>query len=283
MPVRLIENVDSRDTESDGTKLRRVVFHYTLEGTSDDYTARLLIENSVAETYRGLKRNKIDLSPVWVDTVNVRGVWDATVEFVEEVEAVPEVGESSYSFDTGGGTVHLTQSLNTRHKIAPAGKPIPDYKGAIGVSSQGVEGVDITIPIFNFSETHWIADSVVTDAYKGKLFRVTGTTNSKAFKGCAIGECLFLGASGSKRGDEDWEVTFRFGGSPNKTDIAIGATPELPEGIMTIPDKKGWEYLWVRYDEREHAGSKTIVSEPTAAYVEQVYEIGDFGEIGIGT
>ena len=32
--------------------------------------------------------------------------------------------------------------------------------------------------------------------------------------GLAAGECLFLGASGSKRGEDDWEIAFRFAASP---------------------------------------------------------------------
>lgn len=284
MPIRLIENIDSRETDSfSNGVLRRVSFHYTLEGTSSDYTARLLIENSVAELYRGLKRSTINLSPVWVDDKADAGVWEAIVDYVPQTDAAPEIGDSTFSFDTAGGTQHLTQSILTRHEIVPDGEPAISHKGAIGVSSQGVEGVDITVPIYNFSETHWIADSTVTDAYKGKLFRLTGKTNLAPFKGCERGECLFLGASGSKRGDEDWEVTFRCAGSPNMENIPIGATPAVPAGIMTVPDKRGWEYLWVQYAEREAASGKVIVSEPIAAFVEQVYYEGDLADLGIGT
>jgi len=62
----------------------------------------------------------------------------------------------------------------------------------------------------------------VTPAYKTTLFALTGTVNSGAFEGFAAGEVLFLGASGSKRGEEDWEITYRFAASPNATDIQVG-------------------------------------------------------------
>jgi len=150
-------------------------------------------------------------------------------------------------------------------------------KGAIGATAENVEGVDITTPVYNWSETHFIPDSAMTNAYRGKLFHATGTTNASAFKGFAAGECLFLGASGSKRADEDWEVTFRFSSSPNKTGITVGDI----QGIA----KKGWEYLWVTYTPTELtvAGKKYLRQIPLFAYVEKVYEESDFADLAIGT
>lgn len=113
---------------------------------------------------------------------------------------------------------------------------------------------------------------MVTPAYRGTLFNLTGKVNNASFKGLAAGECLFLGASGAKRGSDDWEITFRFAGSPNRTGITVG-------GIS----KKGWEYLWVRYADVEDTASNTLVKRLVAAYVEKVYEEGNFAALGIGT
>jgi hypothetical protein len=135
--------------------------------------------------------------------------------------------------------------------------------------------VDITVPVYNFTETHYLPDSQVTMGYRGDLFRLTGKVNNASFKGLDAGECLFLGASGSKRGSDDWEITFRFAASPNKTGLTIG-------DIINI-DKKGWEYLWVRYADAEDPASNTLVKQPVAAYVEKVYEDGSFSSLGIGT
>jgi len=81
-----------------------------------------------------------------------------------------------------------------------------------------------------------------------------------------------LGASGSKRGDDEWEITFRFAASPNVTGLTVGD--------ITGVDKKGWEYLWVRYSDAED--QKVLVKQPTAVYVEKVYESGSFAGLGIG-
>ena len=91
------------------------------------------------------------------------------------------------------------------------------------------------------------------------------------FKGLAAGECLFLGAAGSKRGLGDWEITFRFAGSPNVTGLAVGPI----SGIS----KKGWEYLWVRY--KTEQGNNTLKQVPAQVNVEQVIETYEFANLGL--
>ena len=46
--------------------------------------------------------------------------------------------------------------------------------------------------------------ALVTGGYKATLFYLTGKVNGGPFKGFAPGEVLFLGASGSQRGSEDF-------------------------------------------------------------------------------
>ncbi len=269
MSLTLTEKLDSRRWLTGDNA--SVEMSYILIGTSDDATAKALVESSTAETYNGLIRQSIDLEPQWVDTTTGRGQWDVTVRY--GVKEPKEVGESSFSFDTGGGSQHITQSIQTINKYAPAGKTAPDFKGAIGVTHDSVEGVDITVPVYNFSETHYLADAVVTEAYKATLFNLTGKTNNAPFKGLAAGECLFLGASGSKRGAEDWEIAFRFAASPNRTGITVGE--------ITGIEKKGWEYMWVRYADSEDATAKALVKKPVAVYIEKVYEEDNFAALGI--
>jgi len=271
----LTEKHDSRKvTTAPNGDAQSAEFVYTLTGVADENSARVLATNSTASTYGDLIRKSISLEPVHVDTANLDTcIWEVTVQYGEKDE--PESGDPSvFSFDTGGGTQHITQSLATINRYAASGTA-PDFKGAIGVTHDNVEGVDITVPVYNFSETHYLDDALVTLAYRGTLFNLTGKVNNASFKGLAAGECLFLGASGSKRGTDDWEITFRFAASPNRTGITVGP--------ITGIAKKGWEYLWVRYADAEDAASNTLVKQPVAAYVEKVYEDGNFAGLGIGT
>ena len=140
-----------------------------------------------------------------------------------------------------------------------------------------VNGVDVTMPVLNFTETHTMSGSRVSTAYKKNVAALTGTVNRYSFRGFAAGEVLFLGASGTKRSKKasaPWEITFRFAVSPNQSGLSVGK--------LTVPNKRGWDYLWVRYADKVSDNRKNVVKEPVAAYVEQVYPEGDFGNLGLG-
>ncbi|MCC6427321.1 MAG: hypothetical protein IT435_10935 [Phycisphaerales bacterium] len=268
MPITVTEKFESRkSTKGDNPSAELV---YTVRGTNDDLAARAQAETTSPATYDTLPRQSVSVEPVGDE------LWEAVVRYGRTQSSLPTPAESIFSFDTGGGSQHITQSMDTVSSHAASGTTAPDFQGAIGVTADGVEGVDITVPVYQFSETHYFADAAVTGAYKGTLFSLTGKVNSGAFKGFQPGEVLFLGATGSKRGtdpDDDWEITFRFAASPNATGISIGSI----NGIS----KKGWEYLWVRYADQEDTGSHAIVKRPVAAYVERVYDEGNFTGLGI--
>jgi hypothetical protein len=255
-----------------------IVIQYQLDGVADDLTAKTLVLNSTATTYDGLVRQSIDLDAVWVDTTVPDGLWDVTVRYGKR-PAPAETGESTFTFDTTGGTQHITESLATSGKFAPSGKTAPENHKAIGYNisngSADIQGVDITVPVYAWTETHYMADA---DVNKGNIYALTGKVNSGTFRGFAAGEVLFLGASGSKRGSDEWEITFRFAASPNRTNFTIGTTSPI-----TVSGKKGWEYMWVRYEDDVDTASKRMTRKPVAVYVEKVYDEGDMAGLGIGT
>lgn len=271
MPITVTEKFESRkSTKGDNPSAELV---YTVRGTNDDLAARNAAETTSPATYDSQPRQSVSVEPVGDE------LWEAVVRYGKAPGgSLPEPGESVFSFDTGGGTQHITQSKETVSSHAPSGGSAPDFGGAIGVTADGVEGVDITVPVFHFSETHYKPDEQITPAYKGVLFSLTGKVNADTFRGFQPGEVLFLGASGSKRAqvgeEEDWEITYRFAASPNVTGLSIGPI----NGIS----KKGWEYLWVRYADQEDTTAKAIVKRPIAAYVERVYESGNFAALDLG-
>jgi len=187
--------------------------------------------------------------------------------------------EFSFQFDTSGGTKHIVASKQTTQAYG-TGAAKTDNGGLIGVTGEGtVEGCDITIPVYNFSETHYIDDSDVTQAYKVAIAKLTGKTNQATFKGFAAGEVLFMGASGSKRSHEDWQITFHFQVSPSFT-IANGNA--LTIGTITNVEKLGWEYMWIRYRQAPVGSLKMLGQVPVAVYCERVYDAGDFSALNIG-
>jgi len=276
MAITVEELPDSRQWTT-GANLS-VTFSYQVRGTASDVDAKNAMLGEAPSSYQYLTRQASQIEPVVMDANNPDGcIWNGTVRYARSSQdsEPPATGDSAFSFDTGGGSQHVTQSIATVNKYAPAGKTAPDFKGAVGVTHDSVEGVDITVPVYNFSETHYLADAAVTGSYKSTLRSLTGRVNNASFKGFAAGEVLFLGASGSKRGEEDWEISFRFAASENRSGLTVGDI----SGI----DKKGWEYMWVRYADAEDATAKAIVKKPVAVYIEKVYEEGDFAGLGIGT
>ena len=257
--------IDERYHSREGTEGNNlsVELLYIVQGTDDDEAVKDLVADTAPATYDGLERDSFSVVPVG------GGVWECTVRYV------PAEGTSQFSFDTGGGTQHISQSLLTRGIYAAPGEIAPVFQGAIGVNHDQIEGVDVVVPVYNFAETHTLSPLVVTGAYKGILFLLTGKVNAAAFKGFARGEVLFLGASGAKRGSEDWEISFRFAASPNVANLQLNNIGPIA--------KEGWNYLWVRFADEEDNVAKVLIKKPIAAYVEQVYEYGDFSALGIGT
>jgi len=274
VPVEVREKFESRRLvkAANGTNSSAELAYIVL-GTDNDIAARDALEAEAPANYANLPRQSVQIEPLGP------GLWDGLARYAPTSGGGggPPTGESSFQFDTGGGTQHITQSRSTVQRVPAPGMVAPDFQGAIGVSADGVEGIDITVPVYHFAETHYKPDSAITGAYKGVLFNLTGKVNADGFRGFAPGEVLFLGASGAKRGsgaEADWEITYRFAASPNVSGLSIG-----PIGGIT---KKGWEYLWVRYSDQEDTAAKALVKRPIAAYVERVYESGSFAALQLG-
>lgn len=278
----LSEMIDSRESTTergpDGVRrLKQITLHYELQATADDDDARDAVEGNTSTTYDDLVRGDIRIDPLKVDTVYNTGTWDVEVDYVREDEDEPETGDSSYSFDTAGGTQHLTVSRETIERYSKWGPGAAyDFKKAINVTGgdqPSVAGVDIGMGAYQWEETHYLPDSMVTQAYKVGLARLTFKTNDAPFRGFEIGEVLFRGARGGKRGADDWEIAFRFAESENAQNIVIGD--------ITVTAVKGWEYLWVYYEMTEHGDPKKLLPTPVCAYVEKLYEAGDFAKLKI--
>jgi hypothetical protein len=187
-------------------------------------------------------------------------------------EQPEEESNRSVSFEVAGSQTKMTCSHGTRGGWAANGSP-RNYGGLIGVTNDGVEGVDIDTAVSTFCETVSFYPWFLTSSYVAFLARAYGCINSSPFRGFAAGEVRFLGASGSyKQNDKIAELTFKFAVSPNAMNIRVGN--------MTIPFKYGWDYLWVRWAEMKRNG--ICVKVPIEAYVEKVYQDMNFYALGIG-
>jgi len=286
MAIEVYEKFNSREESwnPDEATDNQKTLGYIIQGSDDDAAVKSALEAAAPAAWGALTTRQFHVEPIGPL------LWEGTVRYgrkERQASQPQQTGEATFSFDTTGGTQHITQSLSTSGKYGRRvnGDPImpPDFKGAIGVTHDNVEGVDITIPIFAFSITRYIASNQMTAQYVGYLYALTGRVNQAEFavnvQGVMLtfqaGECLFLGASGSQRGTDDWEITFKFAASPNVANLVIGD--------ITVASKKGWEYLWLRYADTADTDAKCVVKRPVAAYVEKVYKDGDFSLLGFGS
>ena len=274
MTVTVEEKYDSR--ESGRGRNNFLVRNYVIQGTDSDATARSNLAATAPTTVDGYIRQSYRVEPVGDPTQSE--TWIGEARYGVASFSTPESGDSVFNFETAGGQLQITQSLDTVASY-PTGEA-PDFEGAIGYDGERVQGTSIVHPIYNWGETHWFEAGDVTITYRSNLFNQTGTVNNAIFKGMDPGECLFLGASGTRRGtgsNDDWEISFRFASQPNQSGLTIGS--------ITGITKKGWDFLWVRYADEVVTvdTNEFLIQRPKNVYVEQIYKTSNFADLGIGT
>lgn len=216
-------------------------------------------------SYGTLYREKIPQ----IDEVNAElGFWLGTARWVPSDLSGQDQFEPVVSFNTTGGSAHIMVSKERLQANidGTAFDAVPDFGNCIGATEGGgADGTDIIVPVYEWEETHEFSEEEVTQEYRRNLFRLTGTVCKDPFRDFAVGEALFMGASGSKRGrgSRPWEIGFKFAGSANATGIEIGDVPPI--------DKRGWDYLWVYFVTEAKEDAKILGPKPGAVFIERVY------------
>jgi hypothetical protein len=262
---------------------------YKVFGTADDTVLHADINQQISSGGYGWQYPGVDDAQLWVEQYSVAylgdNAWQVTINY-EKAGAEPSTSDPlkrARSFDTTGGTQHITQACSVGsggtldfEKRYPSSAT--NMSGAIGVDSNGVNGVDIVVPQLQWQESYDVPDAYVTAAYARGVAGITGTTNNASFRGFEAGEVLFLGCSGSQEWDDQkgkgpWSLSYRFVASKNVTGQTIGSI----SGV----EKKGHEYLWVRYE--DSVSGSSLIKQPKAVYVSKVYKDSDFSLLGLGT
>lgn len=262
---------------------------YKVFGTADDTVLHADINAQISSGGYGWQYPGVADAQLWVEQYSVAylgdNAWQVTINY-EKAGAEPSTSDPlkrARSFDTTGGTQHITQACSVGsggtldfEKRYPSSAT--NMSGAIGVDSNGVNGVDIVVPQLQWQESYDVPNAYVTATYVRGVAGITGTTNNASFRGFEAGEVLFLGCSGSQEWDDQkgkgpWSLSYRFVASKNVTGQTIGSI----SGV----EKKGHEYLWVRYEDAVSGSS--LIKQPKAVYVSKVYKDSDFSALGLGT
>lgn len=143
--------------------------------------------------------------------------------------------------------------------------------GAINITKDGIQGVDIPNAETKFTITLYLA--TLTKLQIKALDDIKQHVNAVPILAwpCpdyAIGEVRFESWSKNDQGRENIEVRLNFIREQNLTNITVG-------GITGI-NKRGHEYLWFECREFEDPISHTISKQPIYARVEQLFFWSDF-------
>lgn len=278
MAVTCTEKVDSRE-RSGGTETRR----WQVRGTASEATVLSTLLSTTPTSANGLLRDpEVSYEAVWADTANGDGLWECSVRYVQPDQQI-DVGDVRITWSSGGGTQHITQALEAIAAYDSGGLvSLLTGAGAINFTGEGVEGVDIPVPEFNFTVTKRFASGTLPSL--ATIYGLTAKTNNAqvtftdSITGetitLAAGECLFLGGEKVASNDDGSAVlAFAFSASPNKTNLAVGP--------ITVAAKKGWEYLSVEYRDEVDTGRDAVVKQPSIAQVLRVFEAGAFSGLGL--
>ena len=268
MAITVYEAFPSREFIAGGDN-PSINLNWIVLGTSDELVA---------------KNAALAVSPVIYDGLFYRdmagketapGVWECQARY--GARKPPTQLDYKFAFDTTGGKQKITQSLETVHKYAPGGKTAADHKGAIGVTDHGVEGCEVVVPRFSWSETWQLPIAGYGWAYSQTLKAITGRVNGWRFRGFPAGQVLFHGGKGSASTKDPTliEITYSFEQSDDVRAQTIG-------DIVGVA-KAGWQYLWVQYQETHDTTAKSFARRPVGVYVERVYDVANFGMLGIGS
>lgn len=182
--------------------------------------------------------------------------------------------QDGVTFETTAQTTKITQAITTRWIATSDGRAkqnVPAFGNAIGVTEDRVEGTEIYAPTFTFTIPHR-----VPRLKWGFLFNVhflTGKINEKPFFAFPENDVLYLGCTGQFNGNGFWNLSHKFAVSLSEQNVKI--SPDI-----TVPNISGWDHVWVRYKQALVDG--VLLPVPDVAYVQQVYQVGDFSLLGIG-
>ncbi len=302
MTVQIFERVDSRKLNL-SFEAPTADFEYLVLKTFNDNEVRAAVQSEIGAYYRTTEGIILPFSNYTIEHQG-NGIWFVVAHYSirqrRGAGAAPALSgsgagtgpagggsplqqpggpsggrNSSFNFEIGSENVKLTQSESTvRSYNLSLVDDAPDLKGAIGWDGETLQGVEIQKPVLTFSETHYFPAAFIDEAYVvGLLELANKPVNTAAFRGFQPGEVRYLGGSGSLKDESTWEVTYKFAVQKNRTDIQVGA-------ISALIEKKGWEYLWVRY--APTTDENVYVPQPASVYIEKIYFSSSFDVLGIG-
>ena len=194
--------------------------------------------------------------------------WDVTCDYAIIQQPSPlAAGAEEITFEVNPQTVHITEGKELIDSYSAPGKNATNHGQSIGVEGDTVRGTDIFAPIISFTINQIVPATSMNNAYVNTIANTAFKTNSAPFRGGAVGEVLYMGATARPRTTVDYIVSHKFLRGANLT----GQTIQDITGI----EQNAWENLWVEYQEVEDVANNRMAQQAIAAYRVRVYDEAD--------
>lgn len=254
------------ETTSDGARIP-----YVLTGENNEQTVRLYVKANTPKLFGTFYRKEIRLTHIAI------ACWNVDVEYATFDKKEKELNDVRWSFDTTGKTKHVTQGLCHVATYSSPGRTAIDHKGAIGVTDDSVEGVDVTDKAYKWTEVWQLPKDAYNFAYSTILGELTGCMNASYFRGFPAYTVQFGGSTGGALSGDGTlrEFNYSFEVSPSEYDLSVGD--------ITGINKIGWDYASVRYESSDDQDAKKTTPKPLQVDVDRVLRYINFSILGIGS
>lgn len=236
------------------------------EYTTYDAAVSALLSSPACPTadavYTTLVRDKFSVNPV--ENVDGDDYWTGTVNWKEFIP--PTLGREILSGTISSSTQRIKATYNHVGSYGPGGGQAMNAGGGINVTSDGVEGVDISIPVLSFAIQREYAKGTFTLAWLANAMTYANKPNNASWRGFGIGTVMLTNVTGTDDGKQFDSITFNFEASPTFTNLVIPS----PLGNITIPSKLGWQYLHIQYLHRYDTATGLTYPVPHTAHVDEL-------------
>ena len=228
MTISMSEAYLSRDGQRGEQPSYDLIF-YTFD-EPDEFAAEAYVLANIPPTYKGYNYR----------TLTQKQINDKTYCWTANYGSAGQqitVGLPTLSFNIGGGTQHITNSIaNTRYRDASLLANDMDFGGTIGVEIDAsgkcrVRGVEVYEPVLEYSYAIQFENSDITEAYIDQLYDCVGINDAPFYRRPA-GSVLFKGCHGTKKGSDKWELTFDFAYSPNAVNLIVGKVERRNDAVF---------------------------------------------------
>lgn len=278
MPWEIYELASSRSSRTGRDPSIKLMFF--VAGLFDEHDVRVAVRLAAPLMYESLVRLNTDQQPLG------GGFWTASADYGSyefQVQGDPGSGEPGsggasdsqpggtdpigphVSISFGGRQQHITQAIKTTGaaKRTSDTRDIPDLKGVIGQTKEGVAGCDILVPDLKWSETWTFNPAFLTWDWVKQLRQLVGRVNLETFRSFPRGEVMFLGGEITTDDSDKARIVYNFYQEEN-------VTVQLNDEFQTV-EKKGHQYLDVEYEQIDFPLIGAIGNVPR---VVRVHEVG---------